>query len=64
VSDQENTPQEGKDETDVEGHMLDGDNPVIDKPDVEGHMLDADNPVIDKPDVEGHMLDADMVDAG
>jgi hypothetical protein len=57
MSDEKNTPQENedKDETDVEGHLLNSttaDSTNIDKPDVEGHMYDPNSTTVDSTTVD------------
>jgi hypothetical protein len=58
VSDQENTPQEGEDkeETEVEGHLLNHSN--------DPSNTDPSSNDPSKPDVEGHVLDPGYTDPG
>jgi hypothetical protein len=55
MSDEQNTPQEGEDKDEVEGHLLNqtsADQTTVDKPDVEGHMYNPDQTTVDQTTVD------------
>ena len=54
MSDEKNTPED-KEETEVEGHLLNQtnvDSTSVDKPDVEGHMYDPNQTTVDQTNVD------------
>jgi hypothetical protein len=54
MSDEKKTPED-KEETEVEGHLLNqttSDSTSVDKPDVEGHMYDPNQTTVDQTTVD------------